>query len=347
MVLLNFIYPEDESERVFHLKNGDKISGHVLSYDSVNNSYSVKTKFGIVTLKKSDLLVQEVVITLINGDRLVGELILETEEYITVKTAYGVIDVEQTTIDHLKFKSNIDAAVSKVLNTKKTFDDLYFFADEELIDIYFDPTGFTLDKNTLYFSGLSVGYGVSDRFQITTKYWESIYGGLNFRVKYKLYERGDLNQKSALSVGSHIHTWGRPSLFYTTTDENGEDTYLQIGEENLHDNKLWGEVFLAHTFSRLKKSKQGRLGWTHGGLLTFYPNYDVMPRLYSAVDYDLRHDLKFIFELFYDPYWSNGISSDDFFGDFHLDYGLMYTVNENLRLGIHIQRPFFAFYYKY
>ena len=35
--------------------------------------------------------------------------------------------------------------------------------EEQLIDLFFDPTGYTLDKGTLYLSGLSFGFGLSDK----------------------------------------------------------------------------------------------------------------------------------------------------------------------------------------
>jgi len=77
--------------------------------------------------------------------------------------------------------------------------------------------------------------------------------------------------------------------------------------------------------------------------------------------------LKMIGELFYDPYFlelwqqfeyeNNYWSSDDFsdspvkkpddYQPIHLDFGFIYALNESFRFGIHFQRPFVAFYWKF
>ena len=74
-----------------------------------------------------------------------------------------------------------------------------------------------------------------------------------------------------------------------------------------------------------------------------------MPRAYYAVNADARRNLKLIFEVFYDPYWTSmlefmeekEISAIDF------DFGFIYAYSEQLRVGIHFQRPWIAFYYKF
>ena len=92
----------------------------------------------------------------------------------------------------------------------------------------------------------------------------------------------------------------------------------------------------------------------------------VLYRVYYGLDVDINPKLKMIGELFYDPhylelwqqmdydngYWSvSDFSSEPVlepsdYSPIHLDFGLMYAVNESFRFGMHFQKPFIAFYWK-
>ena len=93
----------------------------------------------------------------------------------------------------------------------------------------------------------------------------------------------------------------------------------------------------------------------------------VLYRAYYGLDVDINSKLKMIGEVFYDPYFlelwqqfeyeNNYWSSDDFsdspvkkpddYQPIHLDFGFIYALNESFRFGIHFQRPFVAFYWKF
>jgi hypothetical protein len=112
---------------------------------------------------------------------------------------------------------------------------------------------------------------------------------------------------------------------------------------------MWWEVFGAFTVSNLKKSGQGRINHTVGASITSYPGYDLMPRAYYAIAADARRSLKLLFEVFYDPYWASMLEmiEDEDISDIDFDFGFIYAYNEQFRIGIHFQRPFIAFYYKF
>jgi hypothetical protein len=131
----------------------------------------------------------------------------------------------------------------------------------------------------------------------------------------------------------------------TKQDEDGyyDDGPFDDGEE------MWWEVFGAYTVSNLKASGQGRINHTVGASATLYPGEDLMPRAYYAVSADARRSLKLLFEVFYDPYWASMLEliEDDNISDIDFDFGFIYAYSEQLRVGIHFQRPFIAFYYKF
>ena len=85
------------------------------------------------------------------------------------------------------------------------------------------------------------------------------------------------------------------------------------------------------------------------------------------MDININSKLKMIGELFYDPYFielwqqfefetnywdleelsDSPVAQPDNYSPIHLDFGFIYALNESFRFGIHFQRPFVAFYWKF
>ena len=343
-------------EKIFHLKSGDTVTGTVTS--ETDSTYSVKTAFGEITISKNDVRPEEAFVFLKSGDKLRGVIVSESEEGVTVKAQFGEVFISREKIERIDFKS-MGRARGQLTRPGQVERGRWYYGNERLIDIYFDPTGYTLEDNVLYLSGLSWGYGLSEKVHITSKWGGYFFGDLNFRPKFMLFKKGDIKSEQAMSIGFHYHMRGLPNKYelkdredVDPSDEQGPDKqWVQVGEKQNggEGGEMWWEVFGAYTISNLKKSGQGRINHTVGASATFYPGYDLMPRAYYAVSADARRSLKLIFEVFYDPYWPSmlefmeekEISAIDF------DFGFIYAYSEQLRVGIHFQRPWIAFYYKF
>ncbi|RAP32075.1 hypothetical protein DID76_01525 [Candidatus Marinamargulisbacteria bacterium SCGC AG-414-C22] len=356
LCLKTMLFSTENTTQTFHLKTGDKITGTVIEHNTEKGVYNIKTEYGIVIINQSEIKKDIVVVWLKNGDKIVGELLVETEQYLTLRSTLGDITIEQTKIKHIELSDTMTALEKSNVSDKNS--KRYFYGEEQLMDLFLDPTGFTLAKNTLYVSGLSVGYGITDRLQVTSRYWESIFGeSLNVRFKYKLIEKGNLKKKQAFAIGTHLHLASSPNRYYTDKTYN---TRVEIGskisgaEEDDgytfydYDNEesAWTELFAAYSQSILKKSERGRHTVTTGFNYLIYPGFEPVLRAYAGIDTDLRKDVKFIAELFYDPSW---YSEDESGGnaEIGIDYGFIYNVNEKFRFGMHIQRPFLVLYYKF
>ena len=357
LLLLLSIMLANDTDRTFHLKNGDKITGKVLNETKI--SYDIETTFGKVTIFKDEIKDDKVTITLKSGDKITGILLDESGTDYKVKTSFGELTIAKDSVEYIDF-------LNKVVNDSGSFvskkdDNRFYYGDEQLIDIWFDPVGFTLAENTLYFSGVSWAYGISNKLQISSAWLNYLWGDLNFRPKYMVYKGGDVDKTNALSLGFDFHMRGLPSKFeYVKKDDDyfNDDEYdLQYGNsmewrrigENDSGDKLWGQVFIAFTQSNLKKSGQGRINYNIGLSVTFLDQYKPMPRLYSAIDVDARKNLKLMAEISYDEFyapWFNRINDEESL-PVHFDFGFMYTYSDNLRFGIHYQVPFIAFYYKF
>ena len=359
-------------EKTFHLKSGDTVTGTVTS--ETDSTYSVKTAFGEIAINKKDVKQEEAFIFLKSGDKLRGIIISESDEGVTVKAKFGEVFVSHDKIERIDFKS-MGRARGQLTRPGQVERGRWYYGNERLIDIYFDPTGYTLEENVLYLSGLSWGYGLSEKVHITSK-WGGYFGGdLNFRPKFMLFKIGDLKSEKSMSVGFHYHMRGLPLKFelkdrlHNSNDDESNKELVRIGEELIENDfdgdgviderhyddnpfggkEMWWEVFGAYTVSNLKASGQGRINHTVGASLTTYPGYDLMPRAYYAVSADSRRSLKLLFEVFYDPYWASmlDIMEGKEVSEIDFDFGFIYAYSEQLRVGIHFQRPFIAFYYKF
>ena len=331
----------------FYMKNGDTITGDVLSYDKQTGIYKVRSNFGVIEINKQDIANQKLHIILKNGDSITGILIERNDIHYSLQTSYGELTLLISDIDRVEIVEE-DTNTSSKSST-------WVFSNEELMDLYSDPTGFTMKKNTLYISGLSWGYSLTDTFQLTTRYWDAISSGdLNLRSKWMIFKGGSLDHRKAFSIGSHIHMGGYPANKFVyqkvnndTDDEESFYRWESIGESDDTDASLWGSLFAAYTKSSLNKNKIGRLAKTIGSEITFYRNYPIMIRTYAGISYDLRKDLKLLSIISYDPYWGSIQTDQDITLPFYLDLGFIYAYNEHLRVGIHFQRYFFTIYYKF
>ena len=364
-ILLGSIFAQ---EKTFHLKSGDTVSGSVKS--ETDSTYTVVTSFGEIIISKNEVKPEEAFIFLKSGDKLRGIIISESKEGVTVKAQFGEVFISQDKIERIDFKS-MGSVRRGFSRPGQSEEGRWYYGDERLIDIYFDPTGYVLEDNVLYLSGLSWGYGLSEKVHITSKWGGYFFGDLNFRPKFMLFKSGDLKSEKAMSVGFHYHMRGLPNKYELKDSENydinwysgdttwygNQEEWVRVGskyEDGYYDSdpfgeEMWWEFFGAYTVSNLKESGQGRINHTVGASLTSYPGYNLMPRAYYAVSADARRRLKLIFEVFWDPYWTNMLEFNDNLNisDIDFDFGFIYAYNEKFRIGIHFQRPFIAFYYKF
>jgi len=443
-------------EQTFTLIDGTVIIGTI--QDETDLTMQVQTKFGLVTINKSELIETQYEVKLKSGETLVGIKIGENPESIILKTIMGELTIQRS--DIVNIQEAVQHTTSAATNTQEQYrrpyglvdilfsgkridkDTDFALGEEQLIDLFFDPTGYTLARSTLYLSGLSFGFGVTERFQITTKWGAFFYGNLNLRPKIQLFEIGNWENQHSFSVGAHYHTRWRPNKYewksgnVNTVDFTGEfnnygdtncpssedycwkqtakaDTvikywggYYRIGENPSYsdqtDNTPTGydpnaivdayydhepsvnyneeeesesfiemiELFGAYTYSKARTGLRGRISHTLGGNMQYFSLDDkptVLYRTYYGLDMDINSKLKMIGELFYDPYflelwqqfeyesyyWSSEDFSDtpinkpDDYRPIHLDFGFIYALNESFRFGIHFQRPFIAFYWKF
>ena len=240
LILVICVLPAQDTQTLT-LKSGDKITGQVVE-ETETTITIINPLMGQMTINKSELKQQVVVITLKSGDVVKGELVSRSTEAIVVKSTFGEVSIPSdqiATIDdgggaptqeirHTPFGTTVV--------TKEEPDDEWFFSKERMMDIWFDPTGYTIGKNKLYMSGLSWGFGLTDKMQITSKWTNYFFQDFNVRPKMTVFQTGNVESQSAFAVGAHLHTRSLPSKYKWVDDK---ETWWNYQNEYNEETDNW------------------------------------------------------------------------------------------------------------
>ena len=188
IVIGTLLFSQDTKE--FYLKSGDRVSGMITG--ETDSTYTIETSFGAVTINKTDIRPDEVLIYLNSGDKVKGVLILESTEGFKITSQFGELFIERNKVGRVEFINRPTEVSGETKRPGQDDSGRWYYGNEKLNDIYFDPTGYTLEENVLYFSGLSWGYGLTDKFQIMSKWGGYFFGDLNFRPKYMVFKKGNV-----------------------------------------------------------------------------------------------------------------------------------------------------------
>jgi len=365
-----------QEERTFNLRSGEIITGQVV--EESDSAFQIITSFGSITLLKAQIQPQMVEIELKDGNRIQGELLEQTPVGISIKTGFGEIFIATDKIDWIGTPDSDTANEGgRRRRPSAAAEEIWYFSDERLTDIWFDPTGFALRKGEFYFSALSWAFGATDRLQISSRWFNYFLGDLNIRPKLTVLETGGIELMTSLSVGGHLHTRGAPSKWEYLENARTEVRFDMFGQpidtvttsswERIGSSpdefggrtvgsaaKLWYELFAAISLSRLNPGNKGRTNVTAGASVIIYPNTDLLPRVYLGIDRDVRRNIKVMAEVFWDPFYLP-LYIDRYDGSpapvpVFFDFGFMtnsITRNKKLWVGVHFQAPLLAFYFKF
>ena len=359
------------------LKSGDKITGQVVS-ETETTITIINPLMGEMVINKSDLKQRLIEVKLNSGDIIKGTLISRSDTELLINTAFGDVSIPTGQVETINESGVVVPTIrhtpfgTTVVSNEPTSDE-WFFSKERLMDVWFDPTGYTIGRNKLYLSGLSWGFGLSDKVQITSRWTNYFFQDFNIRPKMTFYKTGTIESETAAAVGFHLHTRGLPGKYKWVDDarrdydDYGDNYsfrggYVRLGAEKDEDgwyddwpgngDKIWFDIFGAYTISKLRSAGDGRTNTTLGASATIYPGEDIAPRLFVALDTDVTQNIKVMAEVFYDAYYpeiQNFDNEEKINTPFHFDIGFLtnrVSFSENFWLGFHFQRPFVSFFWK-
>ena len=159
----------------FHLRDGNIIHGSIT--EIIDGECKITTKEGILTIPMTDILEETVDLTKHDEARYKGPLLKEDRTSIVLRSNYGDVNINKKDIKKMD-RYHGGKLIPWVENKKE-----FYQGEAQLTSVFLDPTAFPLDANTFYISGLSIGYGFTDRFMVTTKFGSNFQGDLNLRPK--------------------------------------------------------------------------------------------------------------------------------------------------------------------
>ena len=276
----------------FYLIDGNSFYGTITQVDEVD--CTIKTDNSLsMKIPLTDILEETIEATLRNGDLVSGPVISENDELMEIKTKYNRTkgnyynvwkkDIENMTRYHGGKKV-------KNVNKKK-----FYQGEAQLIGVFQDPLAFSLTPNTFFISGLSLGYGFTERFQILTKFGSNFSGDLNLHPHMRFYHKKDSKSESALAWGMGFHRAysykqiaaeyahfikfdGFKKDCYSNGDESdcnydsipvNEITNFGNIEEvfsgsNDQKTSVFASAYLVYSSRRANPSGRGKVGWSVG-----------------------------------------------------------------------------------
>lgn len=358
--------------RTLYLTNDNIFYGEILNIYE-DGSIQIDTKEGILTIPGNEILEETLKIKKNNGTTYSGKLLGEDEVFINIETDYGNVTVNKGDIKDLK--RFFGGKREKVIQQK-----IFFAGEEQITDLFGDPTAFVLPPYAFYISGFSMGYGFSNRFHLYSKITNNLNEDLNLSCRYILFKK---------NIGAKKVHFATQVKIFSNHDMNKEygkyyDDYSAM--DNLYgknNRKFHWEASFVYSFRSPLKSGRGNWGF-HTGLTIdqllfekpvtqnefsdnleggFSDSQFHSYRVYAGFDYDLSKRIKFISLVFYDPgnryqtlgesienYFTNSFVQDGNFGErkpLDFDFGITFTPNETLRIGFHFQNPFLTVYWKF
>lgn len=370
-------------EKRFHLIDNNIIYGKIIKVDELCH---IETSDCVLKIPKGDILAETAAITRKDHTRFTGAVMYETAEKIIIRSKYGDIPIHKRDIrDMNKFHGGKKTAMKEDIHK-------FYKGEAELINIIGDPTAFLLQPQTFYVSGMSVGYGFTDKFMLTTKFGSSFSGDLNIYPKVRLFHHENGITEHGITVGMGIHrrhsdkrlVAGYSQAIISNQSDNSLneiDITLDSVMLDPENRSLYNDLYVVYSNRKSLKSGRGKVGFslgaktnslawkkpdlTNGFKWNDNSEFNMPFRFWVAFEYDLRKNLKFVGSIWVD----NGNKSqtlrqsfDDYFTDstpfifdchegtysiVDFDFGFLYAVNENLRVGLHFQDPFFEFYWEF
>ena len=388
-------------KKLFHFRDGTVRDGEILTIE--DGIAVLKTGSGSFNIPADQFLSETAEITNKKGELFKGVVIGETIEEFILRTNYGDAVVQKRDIRSMKRYHG------GVLDRKTEERRKFYQGEAQLISVFMDPTAFPLAGNTFYLSGLSIGYGLTDRFMITTKFGANFSGDLNLHPRMRFYHKKSAEKEVAASWGLGLHRAysvnsivGKYShaININHLNSDGEtdstvalhETEYNIGDvvKKNQEDILYAEAYVVFSSRRVNTTGRGKVGWSAGAKVSNAflgrdewlktqindstnvnwsdkGEYALPFRCWVSLEYDLRKDLKFVGSAWVD----NGFKTmdldqtlDDYFGEdgtpsfsldsprgtvsmIDFDFGVMYALNENFRVGVHFQQPYLDFYWEF
>ena len=378
--------------KYFYLVDGNRIRGVITKIE--NQDCSIQTAEGILVVPMSDILEETIDLIKLDDTRYKGPLLREDAESLLIRSRYGDVKIMKKEV--LKMERYHGGKLAPAVESRRTFDQ----GEDELISQFWDSNAFILEPNTFILTPISLGYGFTDRFMISTRWSSNFNGDINLLPKIRLWHKKESTKESGFTLGLGIHQEYPlqtaiskfSHAFVNNTGESLNEASIQddsFYNQNQNEDNVLFEGYLVYSTKRKNPTGRGKVGWSLGVKTSNMINhlkddvtvigsdgeiyklskdkkYDLPIRVYGLFHYDLQKNIKFVASMAYDNSYRElefDKSTEDFFGnvgdaftfdsfrgeaaEFSFDFGFMYAVNDNFRIGVHFQQPYIDFHWEF
>ena len=267
--------------KYFYLVDGNRIRGEII--DIVDQKCHIETTEGVLKIPMEDILEESIVLTKTDDTRYKGALIREDAEKLVLKSEYGDVTILKKEVE--KMERFHGGRLAPQIESRKTFDQ----GEDELVGVFFDNNAFVLDPNTFFLSPMSLGYGFTDIFMITTRYGSNLGGDLNLHPKIRIMYNKTANSEKALSIGFGIHRAYKVEsiiskyshAFYMNNNQDStlnklswSDNSSSSGDRKIGDfvsslleeelDRVVFEPYIVYSNRRKNPTGRGKVGWSVG-----------------------------------------------------------------------------------
>jgi hypothetical protein len=335
----------------FHFRDGSVRDGEIVSIE--DGTVAIKTGSGTFNIPADQFLSETAEVKNKKGELFKGVVLGETAEEYIIRTSFGDAVVQKKDIQSMQRYHG------GILDRQSEERRKFYQSEAQLISVFMDPTAFPLTGNTFYASGLSVGYGLTDRFMITTKFGSDFNNDLNLHPRMRFYHRKSAEKEVAASwglgihrkypsksvIGKYSHAINIKSAGKTTSLNETDGLTLDSVAFEDDGRRLYAEAYLVFSSRRVNPTGRGKIGWTLGAKVSnafvgrdkiikkvtaggdsiSWSNnskYSVPFRTWLSLEYDLRKDLKFVGSAWVDNGYKTmafGDTFDDYTDNFSLD----------------------------
>jgi len=324
----------------FHLIDGNIIKGEIIKIEG--SLCHIQTAEGLLHIPKTNVLEETATITKKDDTKYIGPVLRESSEEIVLRSRYGDVVINKRDVKEMnRFHGG---KLIPWIEEKKTF----FRGEVVLTDIFMDPTAFPLSPNTFYLSGLTLGYGFTEKFMIRSKFANDLSGDLNIMPHFRFYHMQTGSSRRAAAIGGHLFNnhpmntlvakYAREVLVSDNKDENlnGIDS-LSVNDvliKGKEQKDFYWELYTVFSSKRSMPNNRGEIGW-HVGVKTnalalkkpdlkdgYEWNKFIPYRLWGAFEYDLSKNLKLAGIMWMDnghKFRNFGQSMKDYTDNFILD----------------------------
>lgn len=370
--------------KLFHLRDGNIIKGLIIEIEG-DTIAVIETTEGVLRIPSVEILEEMADLVKLDGSHFVGPVLSEDEFSISIKTPYGMASILKKDIRTMdRYYGDKKVSWTEEKRRFLSGDDIIdlfldptaFPLQQNVVYISGLSVGYGFTESFMLRTEFGKNLAGDLNLHPLVRLYHSSTGKSEtaFSLGFTMY-----NRHSAKGEASKYSHWILDSAG-VRLNESGVGS-IESALKKPEEKMFFTSVYMVLSKKQSLKSGRGKWGW-HLGMKTnslslggppelnagfkWDEKFNIPYRIWGGMDYDLTKKLKFLIEVYADnghKYTTFSETIDSYFdfegtpftfdtqeGEYRpvdLDFGFLYAINEQLRLGAHFQAPYLILYWKF